>query len=367
LTIKYTFFKKVNSFSKILRNKATKKAKNSKKDTQFYNSEVQIMKIYNKRKVLCAFLTALVLIFLSNGISAQNMFRKIRDFDGDGKTDFAIVRNENGLKVWYTQQSTAGYGVFQWGLATDQIAHGDYDGDGRTDYTVFRLTAGANSTTYQSFYIYQSSTNSLDVQTFTIQGTLPPNFIITPYLQDYDGDGKTDPSILYSTPFSSGSFIVSESLNHQIRSFTIPSGNYGVPLGDLTGDGKADLFSFNPNNYNVSITNYDNGSVKTQHFGATGDQFVPGDFDGDGTGDLTVFRESNGSWWTMRSSDGTVQVVNWGQSGDISVAGDYDGDGKTDVAIWRKGSPQSYYWVYGSQNGVQVLPFGNSNDLPVRY
>ena len=325
------------------------------------------MKKYNKRKVLCAFLTTLILIFLTTGTYAQNMFRKITDFDGDCKTDFAIARNENGLKVWYALQSTAGYGVFQWGLATDQIAPGDYDGDGRTDYAVFRLTSGANSTTYQSFYIYQSSTNSLDVQTFPIQGALPPNFVIGAYPQDYDGDGKTDPAIFYSTGPSGGSFIVPESLNHRIQSFSIPLGSYGIRSGDLTGDGKADLLSFNSNNYNVSITDYDNRNVKTQRFGATGDQFVPGDFDGDGTGDLAVFRESNGSWWYLKSSDGTVQVANWGTVGDIPVAGDYDGDGKTDTAIWRRGEPQSYYWVYGSQNGVQVLPFGNSNDLPVRY
>jgi len=46
---------------------------------------------------------------------------------------------------------------------------------------------------------------------------------------------------------------------------------------------------------------------------------------------------------------------------------DYDGDGKTDIAIWRAGSPQSYYWVYGSQTGVFALAWGVASDSVVRF
>jgi hypothetical protein len=321
------------------------------------------MKKYNKRKVLCAFMATLVLIFLTNGISAQNVFRKITDFDGDGKTDFAIARNENGLKIWYTQQSTAGYGVFQWGLATDQIAPGDYDGDGKTDYAVMREAPDQSGFIFQTFHILLSSNNSYFQK--PVSGSI--GFTgVTPHQQDYDGDGKTDLAAFHPNSFS-GTIVVVESTTNTTKTFTLPANNFSARIGDLTGDGKADYVAVNLSTYNVRITDYATNTTQTLQYGIAGDQFVPGDFDGDGTGDLTVFRATDGSWWTMRSSDGTVQVANWGTVGDIPVAGDYDGDGKTDVAIWRKSSPQSYFWVYGSQAGVQVLPFGISTDTVVRY
>jgi hypothetical protein len=319
------------------------------------------MKKHHRRKLLCAFLTALVLLILTSALCAQNRFRKTTDFDGDGKTDLAIFRNENGKMVWYVMQSTAGYRVFQWGLDTDLLAPGDYDGDGKTDFAVYRRAAGANSVFYHTFYIFQSSTDSLSTQTFTLSGDTPAS----PYPEDFDGDGKTDFAIILATTFNQ-TIVVDESLNHSLKVFALSYSRNGTRMGDLTGDGKADFFTSN-NLYNVDITDYATRSVRTLHFGAWEDQFIRGDFDGDGVGDLTVFRASDGSWWTMKSSDGTVQVANWGRDGDIPVPGDYDGDGKTDLAIWRQGSPQCYYWIYGSQAGTMVAPFGVPNDLPLRY
>jgi len=39
------------------------------------------------------------------------------DYDGDGKADIAVFRPSNG--IWYLLQSTAGIGGVQWGLPTD--------------------------------------------------------------------------------------------------------------------------------------------------------------------------------------------------------------------------------------------------------
>ncbi|MBI3427309.1 MAG: VCBS repeat-containing protein, partial [Acidobacteria bacterium] len=61
------------------------------------------------------------------------------DYDGDGKTDFAIWR----AGAWYIWQSaTADYRVQTWGTATDTPTPGDYDGDGKTDCTVWRGSEG---------------------------------------------------------------------------------------------------------------------------------------------------------------------------------------------------------------------------------
>lgn len=39
------------------------------------------------------------------------------DYDGDAKADIAVFRPSNG--TWYLQQTTAGFGAIQWGVATD--------------------------------------------------------------------------------------------------------------------------------------------------------------------------------------------------------------------------------------------------------
>ena len=59
-------------------------------------------------KASIAFLAGLVLSVFSGNLSAQNMFRKASDFDGDGKADFAVTRNVGALKYWWIWQTTAG-------------------------------------------------------------------------------------------------------------------------------------------------------------------------------------------------------------------------------------------------------------------
>lgn len=320
------------------------------------------MKKYNKHRISCSILAAFILTLLTGSIFGQNMFRKITDFDGDGKTDYAITRNENGYKYWYVWQSTNGYRVFQWGLASDQNAAGDYDGDGKTDFAVMRLTADGGQTN-QTFYIYSSLTNSYYEQTNTITGS---GLAVGAFPQDFDGDGKTDLASSFSNAFSQ-SIVWTESSTNQIKSFSPSGANFIPRIGDLTGDGKSDLVSVDLSTYNVTIRDYATGNTQTLRFGKSGDIYVPTDFDNDGKGDLTVWRESEGNWWTMRSSDNTVSVARWGASGDIPVPGDYDGDGITDPAVWRRTSSQSQYWVYGSSSGAYLFPFGISSDTLVRY
>jgi hypothetical protein len=58
------------------------------------------------------------------------------DYDGDGRTDVAVFRIENG--VWYIQRSREGFTGVQFGVGTDKPTPADYDGDGRADVAVYR-------------------------------------------------------------------------------------------------------------------------------------------------------------------------------------------------------------------------------------
>ncbi len=132
---------------------------------------------------------------------------------------------------------------------------------------------------------------------------------------------------------------------------------------DFDRDGKTDISLFRPSSGHWYISNSSDGSFRAEHFGASGDQLMPGDFDGDGHTDLAVFRPANGYWYIMESSTNTFRAQAWGQSGDIAAAGDFDGDGVTDIAIFR---PSTGAWyLLQSYEGFVAQQFGTSGDVPV--
>lgn len=148
---------------------------------------------------------------------------------------------------------------------------------------------------------------------------------------DYDGDSKTDPTVVRNTG--------------------------GGPTGQVT-------WFIQPSG---------GGSNITIPWGINGDEFVAGDYDGDGKQDIAVWRPSspgNTYWYILRSSTNTLQSVLFGQSGDDpSVTGDYDADGKADPAVYRGGTnpgePSFWYWL-GSADGLQHgFQWGQTGDFPV--
>lgn len=87
------------------------------------------------------------------------------DYDGDGKNDYAVVRFENsGQLGWYVLGSdgeTIIYYGIPFGLLGDLITQGDYDGDGKTDISVWR--EGSDT---EGSYFYTLQSNDLSVETF---------------------------------------------------------------------------------------------------------------------------------------------------------------------------------------------------------
>ncbi|MFN0140639.1 MAG: FG-GAP repeat domain-containing protein [Pyrinomonadaceae bacterium] len=295
------------------------------------------------------------------------------DFNGDGRTDFAVVRNTGGGPggqiTWFVNLNGPGttFGS-QWGISGDSFVPEDYDGDNKSDIAIWR----AGAPTVAAFYILQSLTNTVRIEPFGQTGDDPR------VVGDYDGDGKADPAV-YRAGANSGdqsTWFYRGSLNPAFVTYAPwgQNGDFPAP-GDYDGDGKRD-FVIQRNNgggqarFWMQQTTAGFNSIV---FGTPTDVIVPGDYDGDGKTDLAVARGSAGqiNWYVRPSTTGAISAAPYAIFGasatDFHTHGDYDGDGKTDVAIWRPSATPgaSVFWVFGSTSGAFAVPFGANGDYPI--
>jgi hypothetical protein len=297
--------------------------------------------------------------------SAPAPVQHVVDFDGDGKTDYSVVRNTgvgttNQFTWFYNPSSGSGVQAFAWGISSDYIVPADYDGDNKTDIAVWREAAQG------TFYILQSNGFTVRTVAFGQNGDNPR------VVGDYDGDGKDDVAV-----YRAGASAGSPSTWYYLGSLNNPSGNitfvrWGIngdfPVsGDYNGDGKNDFViqrdANNGGQANFWILNSAGGNSVTT-FGTPTDRIVPGDYDGDGKTDLAVVRSSGGSfnWYYLPSSGGVFQQFIFGLSTDSVVQGDYDGDGRTDIAVWRNGI---FYVRQSSNASLATYGLGSTGDIPV--
>ncbi|MBK8068778.1 MAG: proprotein convertase P-domain-containing protein [Rhodanobacteraceae bacterium] len=299
------------------------------------------------------------------------------DYTGDGRSDFATLRNTgggaNGQITWTILESTgSGTGatfIFPHGLASDFFLDGDYDGDGIADLAVWRAAEGM-------LYVRRSS-RPADFNLLIPHGQSGDN---PNTMGDYDGDGVTD-ATMYREGASAGNpsfFLIRLSSTGQIR--TLVAGENGAfPTGgiDLNGDTRADIgVQTNGGGGNGRFRLFDGTSgfnFLDTNFGTPSDVIVPGNHAGNLRGDITVARGVMGSinWTTRETVTGVAQpTVILGNSGiDFILTGDYDGDGLDDYAVWRPSSTpgESKFIVRRSTNTATPLevPAGQQGDFPV--
>jgi hypothetical protein len=251
---------------------------------------------------------------------------KLLDFDGDGISDFVVIRNNGAAREWHISRSSDGAYVIQtWGSTNNGLwdlpVPADYDGDGKTDFAVWRRSDQPGQS---AFYILNSSNLSVRIENLGQSGDL------LYAMGDYDGDGKADPVVYRRTTFFGGTnrFIYRGSLN-------------------------------NPN------------GVDTTVFWGSGLDFIPyrGDFDGDGKSDVCIRSNNNSTFTLKRSSDGVTEVVTFGKTNDVIAPGDYDGDGRTDFCVERLGKGNNYNWFIKERDGggtgiLSGIAWGHQSALP---
>jgi hypothetical protein len=240
------------------------------------------------------------------------------DFNGDGKTDYAVVRNIGGgpsgqIRWFYNINGSANPTVaLDWGLASDFFVPEDFDGDGKDDITVWRPGAA----TVAAFYILNSATNTARVEAF--------------------GQTGDDPTV----------------------------------VGDYGGDEKADLAVYRPGAVagqqgQFWIRNSAGGTSITT-FGLSSDVVVPGDYDGDGKTDIATARAVSSSiqWQYLSSLNGAINYFTFGSAtGQFLAQGQYDGDNKTDPGVWQQNNGQ-FISLNSTNGGASFFQLGASGDYP---
>jgi hypothetical protein len=300
------------------------------------------------------------------------------DFNGDGRTDFALI---NGANYWTFLSN--GDGTFSeiigahpngWNFGTNvaglsrggpwlspilsavtqyNLVPGDYDGDGKTDFAML---------SNDGYYVLLSNGNG----TFRGAGGVgyplgsnyggPPGYQYALFPGDFNGDGRADFAVVGGSAYwcflGKGDGTFTQTVD------TLANGwNFGIPLhqnfmpftSDINGDGRSDLALLSDGGYYFLVSNGDGHF--SQKFGAYGGGFsfgsppamywepFPGDYNGDGLTDITFVRDH--SYLSLLANGGVRDVITSVTSG-LGAVVTISYDALTKSSVYTKGSGATY-------------------------
>jgi len=284
------------------------------------------------------------------------------DLDGDGKPDLVVANGgSDNISVLRNTSTTGSIGPSAFAAKVDfatgttfieYVTIGDVDGDGKPDIVI---VSNGNISVLRNTSI--SGTVSFAAKVDFASGFTGPVFGA---IGDVDGDGKPD-IVNANSGASSVSVRRNTSTSGSISfaakvDFSSGLTSVSVAIGDLDGDGKPDLAVTNaePSTNTVSILRNTStpGSVSFSAKVAFATGAIPrnvaiGDLDGDGKADLVVANNATSPASTTisvlrnTSTSGTINASSFAAKVDFTAGtapryvaiGDVDGDGKPDLVV----------------------------------
>ncbi|MGB2867530.1 MAG: FG-GAP-like repeat-containing protein [Bacteroidota bacterium] len=271
----------------------------------------------------------------------------VGDFDTDGKPDLAFV-NSNGSSFSILKNTSVSGTIsfatrmdFPTDVSPQAIATGDFDGDGNLDLAVAFFT---QIKIYRSTGLLQfSASDSLTVA----------NSLGAMVAADFNGDGRSDIAAasfgadvltVYRNQSSPGSVSFSGGVTYATGAFPL-----AMTVGDLNNDSKMDIIVSNANGNSVSFfANTSSGGNVS--FVAKVDVNTPGgplgmsvgDMNGDGKADLAVASSSGNSVSVLLNLGGASlnlappATFSTGSGSSAVVIDDFDIDGRFDLAVTNR-------------------------------
>ena len=264
----------------------------------------------------------------------------IGDINGDGKLDLAVAGPESSLVQVLLNNGAGGYTTTGYSggvLGVNNVVIGDLNGDGKADLVTtdsergrfigVLLSNGAGG--YSSAKQYETFRNTTSVA-----------------IGDLNGDGKAD--LVVGTNDNVVEVFLNNGAGDYPTSKIYNTGTDGgntrsIAIGDLNGDGKADLATANSNGNNVSVL-LNNGvggyAAPKSYTVSNNPYFSPysvaiGDLNSDGKADLAVGGQTGVSILFSNGAGGYATPIVYPVSGggSIMAIGDLNGDGKIDLAV----------------------------------
>lgn len=274
----------------------------------------------------------------------------VTDLDGDGKADVmtadATSNTVSVLRNTSTGSTITTAAPMSFSLSTQPtgLITGDVDGDGLQDMIV-------SSSYGNTVSVFRNTSVPGSVSFATRVDISLPNGPQTAAIGDLDGDGKQDLSFINS---GNSNITVLRNLSSvgtvsfaAAENFLTGTGPYYIAIGDLDGDGKQDLVSVSPNLSKASVLR-NTSVIGALSFDANVDFatganpvcVMLGDVDGDGSADLLTVNNGSGSASVLRNSsvpgtpsfDAKADFTTGANPYSIAM-GDVNGDGKVDVAV----------------------------------